>query len=129
MKFRESLASFTGDHLPISGGSGLDEYERDDAPLPLSDLPSLSETTPIPTQLELENEMVAAATQDLLSTAEAIRTGEALPETETLHRLGYDAILLSRTELISPMHTANTTKLSKQRFPEPAPTLFKVWMH
>lgn len=111
MKFRESLQSF-GDHLPLSGGPKLDTYDREDAPLALNNLPSASETTPIPTRLQLENEMVVAATQDLLTTAEAIRTGEILPTSEILRRLGYDAILLSRTELITPMHVTDTLAIT-----------------
>lgn len=106
MKFRESLATFT-DQLPISGGPDLDKYKRD-APLPLDNLPSNSEPPYIPTKLKLEEEMVVAATQDLLTTAEAIRTGEILPTADTLRRLGYDAILLSRTELITPIHIVDT---------------------
>lgn len=112
MKFRESLITPFTDRLSISGGPELDKYERDGAPLFLRDLPSVSETAPIPTQLQLENEMVVAASHDLLTTAEAIRTGETPPEASILHRLGYDAILLSRTELITPLHIADTLAIA-----------------
>lgn len=112
MKFRESLTTLFMDRLSMSGGSNLEKYERNDAPLPLDSLPSTSETSSIPTQLNLENEMVVAASRDLLATAEAIRTGEAPPAAKTLHRLGYDAILLSRTELITPMHVADTLAIA-----------------
>lgn len=102
MKLRESFT----DYLPHSGRPDLDKYDLDSR-LPLNELPSTLDT-PTPTQLQLEDEMVAAATHDIFTTGEAIRLGQIPPAAETLHRLGYDALLLARTDLIAPLNTAST---------------------